>query len=172
MRTLAGPGASVAFTNLSSATSASLSAALTTDTNANPPTGTTSDSASPVAVAQVECYEQGVLALMQSRNIPHERVCLLDPKASLALSPSDGDTGKFTWFLFGVRPLSPSFVFLAFLLSFFLYSPPSHLQNLLLTLTGLIRVSSVRTTWYYVHTRASKQKLGVRGRVWMRIVYR
>ena len=116
MRALAGPGASVAFTNLSSATSASLSSAFTTDTNANPPTGTTSDSASPVAAAQVECHEQGVLALMQSRNIPHERVCLLDPKASLALSPSDGDTGKFTWFLFGVRAsLSPSHILIPFL---------------------------------------------------------
>jgi Protein arginine N-methyltransferase SFM1-like len=147
MRTLAGPGASVAFTNLSSATSASLSAAFTTDTNANPPTGTTSDSASPVAAAQVECHEQGVLALMQSRNIPHERICLLDPKASLALSPSDGDTGKFTWFLFGVRAsLSPSHILIPFL-----------------SLAGLIRVSSVCTTWYYVHTRASKQKPGGRG---------
>jgi Predicted SAM-dependent RNA methyltransferase len=102
MRTLAGPDASVAFTNLSSATSASLSAAFT-NTNTNPPAGTAPDSASPAAAAQVECYEQGVLSLMQSRNILHERVCLLDPKASLALSPSDGDTGKFTWFLFGVR---------------------------------------------------------------------
>jgi hypothetical protein len=106
MRTLAGPDASVAFTSLSSATSASLSAAFT---DADPPatstitTTTTSDSASPAA-AQVQCHEQGILALMQTRNIPHERVCLLDPKASLALTPSDGDAGKFTWFLFGVRP--------------------------------------------------------------------
>ncbi|KAF8477713.1 hypothetical protein DFH94DRAFT_755261 [Russula ochroleuca] len=99
MRMLAGPDASVAFTNLSTATSASLSAAFT---SAKSPT--TSDSA---AAAQVECYEQGVLALMQSRNIPQECVCLLDPKASLALSPSDGDAGKFTWFLFGVRDDPP-----------------------------------------------------------------
>ena len=107
MRTLAGPDASIAFTSLSSATSASLSAAFT---DADPPattatttTTTTSDSASPAA-AQVQCHEQGILALTQTRNIPHERVCLLDPKASLALTPSDGDAGKFTWFLFGVRP--------------------------------------------------------------------
>jgi len=40
---------------------------------------------------------------MKSRDvdIPLEQVCLLDPKASLALTPSDGDAGKFTWFLFG-----------------------------------------------------------------------
>ena len=112
MRTLAGPDASIAFTSLSSATSASLSAAFT---DADPPATTTtttsdatSDSASPAA-AQVQCHEQGVLALMQSCNMPRERVCLLDPKASLALTPSDGDAGKFTWFLFGVRP-QPSFV--------------------------------------------------------------
>ena len=100
MRTLAGPDASVAFTNLSSATSASLSAAFTSTDSTT--TTTTSDSPSPAA-AQVECHEQGMLALMRSRNIPHERVCLLDPKASLALTPSDGDADKFTWFLFGVR---------------------------------------------------------------------
>jgi len=52
MRTLAGPDASIAFTNLSNATSASLSAAFT---NPNPPTTTTSDSASPAAAqAQVQ----------------------------------------------------------------------------------------------------------------------
>jgi hypothetical protein len=99
MRTLAGPTASIAFTNLSSATSASLSAAFS-NTNISD-----SDSASP-AQAQAECYKQGVLALMKSSDIDIslEQVCLLDPKASLALTPSDGDAGKFTWFLFGVRP--------------------------------------------------------------------
>jgi hypothetical protein len=104
MRTLAGPTASIAFTNLSSATSASLSAAFS-NTNFSD-----SDSASPApALAQAECHKQGVLALMKSRDvdIPLERVCLLDPKASLALTPSDGDAGKFTWFLFGVRPIPP-----------------------------------------------------------------
>ena len=112
MRTLAGPDASIAFTSLSSATSASLSAAFT---DADPPatttttTGTATSDSAPPAAAQVQCHEQGVLALMQSRNMPRERVCLLDPKASLALTPSDGDAGKFTWFLFGVRP-QPSLV--------------------------------------------------------------
>jgi hypothetical protein len=103
MRTLAGPTASIAFTNLSSATSATLSAAFSSTNISDSDSG--SDSASP-AQAQAECYKQGVLALMKSRDIdiPLERVCLLDPKASLALTPSDGDAGKFTWFLFGVRP--------------------------------------------------------------------
>lgn len=104
MRTLAGPTASIAFTNLSSATSASLSAAFSNNNISD----SDSASASP-AQAQVECHKQGVLALMKSRDIdiPLERVCLLDPKASLPLTPSDGDAGKFTWFLFGVRPLFP-----------------------------------------------------------------
>ena len=99
MRTLAGPTAFIAFTNLSSATNASLSAAFS---NTN-----TSDSDS--AQARAECHKQGVLALMKSRDIdiPLEQVCLLDPKAPLALTPSDGDAGKFTWFLFGVRPILP-----------------------------------------------------------------
>jgi hypothetical protein len=104
MRTLAGPTASIAFTNLSSATSASLSVAFSNNNISD----SDSTSASP-AQAQVECHKQGVLALMKSRDIdiPLERVCLLDPKASLPLTPSDGDAGNFTWFLFGVRPLSP-----------------------------------------------------------------
>ena len=41
---------------------------------------------------------------MQSRDIPVERVCLLNPKVPLTPTPSDGDAGKFTWFFFGVRP--------------------------------------------------------------------
>ena len=100
MRTLAGPTASITFTNLSSATSASLSTAFSNNNDI-------SDSDSP-AQAPAECHKQGVLALMKSRDIdiPLERVCLLDPKASLPLTPSDGDEGKFTWFLFGVRPPS------------------------------------------------------------------
>ena len=87
MCTLAGPDASVEFTHLSSAAGAALSNAL------------------PSAPARASCHEGGVLALMQSRGIVLERVCLLDPKAPQALSPSDGDGGAdgFTWFLFGVR---------------------------------------------------------------------
>jgi hypothetical protein len=50
----------------------------------------------------LECYVhvvRGVLGI-QSRNIPHECVYLLDPKAPLALAHSDGDAGQFTSFLF------------------------------------------------------------------------
>lgn len=99
MRTLAGPDACLAFTHLSRATSASLSAAFA------PPSSASSPAPSPTQQAHAECHEQGVLALMQARGITREQVCLLDPKASEALAPSDGgpDAGKFTWFLFGVR---------------------------------------------------------------------
>lgn len=38
---------------------------------------------------------------MKEHNKPLERVCLLDPKASKPLTPSDGE-GEFDWFLFGV----------------------------------------------------------------------
>ena len=115
MRTLAGPDASLAFTHLSPAASASLSAALATPDPFPAP--------APPASAQAECHEQGVLSLMRARNIPLERVCLLDPKAPTALSPADGDgdgdgdadsnsnssrKSNFAWFLFGVAsPLSP-----------------------------------------------------------------
>ena len=44
------------------------------------------------------------LVLSQSRNITHERVYVLDPKAPLALTPLDGDAGKFRSFLFSVPP--------------------------------------------------------------------
>jgi len=40
------------------------------------------------------------LDLMKQRNIPIERVCLLDPKATQELSPEDGQ-GAFDWLLFG-----------------------------------------------------------------------
>ncbi|KAI0301419.1 DUF431-domain-containing protein [Russula brevipes] len=96
MRTLAGPHASVAFTHLSPTASASLSAAFAA--------GTIPSSA---AHAPAECHEQGVLALLRARNVPREHVCLLDPKAPQALSPSDADARTFAWFLFGVRDDPP-----------------------------------------------------------------
>jgi hypothetical protein len=89
MCTLAGPDASVEFTHLSSAAGAALSSALPT--------------ATALAPARAACHEEGVLALMQARGIALDRVCLLDPKAPEALSPSDGDADGFSWFLFGVR---------------------------------------------------------------------
>ena len=89
--------------HLSRAASASLSAAL----NPPAPSSSSPDPASP-APAHAECHEQGVLSLMQARNIPLEHVCLLDLKAPTALTPADGDgdaASKFAWFLFGVRIL-------------------------------------------------------------------
>jgi hypothetical protein len=124
MRTLAGPDASVAFTNLSRAASASLSAAFASSSPSAP--------SSTQQLAQAECHEQGVLALMQARGIAREQVCLLDPKSSEPLGPSDGDgnsnadsddtepdagRSKFKWFLFGVRHL---FASLSYLVSSFL----------------------------------------------------
>ena len=100
MCTLAGPDASVAFTHLSTAAAAALTTTLTTA----PPTSP----AQPPGSARAECHEQGVLALMQTHGIARERVCLLDPKATQALAPSDGDAGEFAWFLFGVRYPLPS----------------------------------------------------------------
>jgi len=88
MCTLAGPDASVAFTNLSTAAAASLTTAL-------PP----APPAEASGTARAECHEQGVLALMQAHGIARESVCLLDPKAPQALAPSDA--GEFPWFLFG-----------------------------------------------------------------------
>jgi len=85
MCTLAGPDASVAFTHLSSAAAAALTTALPS-------------AASEPRPARAACHEEGVLALMQAQGIARDRVCLLDPKAPLALSPSDDG---FTWFLFG-----------------------------------------------------------------------
>ena len=115
MRTLAGPDASVAFTHLSPSTSASLS---TTFASSSSPSTSSPDPASPAPTtqqqAQAECHEQGVLELMQACDIPRERVCLLDPKASEALTPADGDSGKFAWFLFGVRFSSSSHSLLYF----------------------------------------------------------
>lgn len=128
MRTLAGPDASIAFTHLSRAASASLSAAF----DAPPPSPSTTSSPRPDPVpttpAHAECHEQGVLSLMQARNIPLDRVCLLDPKSPTALSPPDGDgaaptsTSKFTWFLFGVA--SQLFFFPLSFRLFALLNPP------------------------------------------------
>ncbi|KAH9952308.1 hypothetical protein BGW80DRAFT_1260874 [Lactifluus volemus] len=111
MRTLAGPDASVAFTNLSHAACASLSTAFASSSSV---------SSSTQQLAQTECHEQGVLALMQARGIVREQVCLLDPKSPEPLAPSDGDgnsnnadsddaepdpgKSKFKWFLFGSPP--------------------------------------------------------------------
>jgi ribosome biogenesis SPOUT family RNA methylase Rps3 len=87
MRTLAGPGAQVYFTNLSRTSSDSL-AKIFNETPKND------------ALARTSCYKIGVLDLMKQSSVSLEEVCLLDPKAEEELSPKDGD-GRFSWFLFG-----------------------------------------------------------------------
>jgi ribosome biogenesis SPOUT family RNA methylase Rps3 len=55
-----------------------------------------------VVEASSEAHTISILDLMKQRNVPLERVCLLDPKAPKPLNPQDGE-GEFDWFLFGVR---------------------------------------------------------------------
>ncbi|KAI0027182.1 DUF431-domain-containing protein [Vararia minispora EC-137] len=86
MRTLAGPSASVEFTHLSRAAGAALAASFAPQD-------------SDTALADAQCHTEGVLALMAARDVPRERVCLLDPRAATELAPADGDA--FSWFLFG-----------------------------------------------------------------------
>ncbi len=91
MRTLAGPGAHIHFTSLSKLSAAFLSREF--QQNSEP-------------LANVQCYQQGILDLIKSRGVSLDRVCLLDPKAERGLSPEDGGE-RFDWFLFGVRRPSP-----------------------------------------------------------------
>ncbi|KAJ7507083.1 hypothetical protein B0H11DRAFT_2318430 [Mycena galericulata] len=87
MRMLAGPSARIHFTHLSKASSASLSSVFTPQ----PP------------FAEANCHQTGVLHLIEQQlggAGSLQKVCLLDPKAELPLSPEDGD-GRFAWFLFG-----------------------------------------------------------------------
>ncbi|KAI0752678.1 DUF431-domain-containing protein [Daedaleopsis nitida] len=86
MRTLAGPGATVHFTHLSSASCSTLSSLFA------------HDQGSPRAEASA--HQISVMQLMEANGIPLEKVCLLDPKAEKELAPEDGD-GRFEWFLFG-----------------------------------------------------------------------
>ncbi|KAJ7825853.1 SAM-dependent RNA methyltransferase [Mycena olivaceomarginata] len=83
MRMLAGPAAKIHFTSLSKASRDSLSTVF----------------GSEAGLANASCHQEGVLELLKAQT-SLEKVCLLDPKAELALSPEDGD-GRFEWFLFG-----------------------------------------------------------------------
>ncbi|KAJ7337531.1 SAM-dependent RNA methyltransferase [Mycena albidolilacea] len=83
MRMLAGPAAKIHFTSLSKASRDSLSMVF----------------GSEAGLADASCHQEGVLELLKAQT-SLEKVCLLDPKAELALSPEDGD-GRFEWFLFG-----------------------------------------------------------------------
>jgi ribosome biogenesis SPOUT family RNA methylase Rps3 len=87
MRAFAGPGAAVEFTHMSPAAAASLSAGFA--------------AAADPRLAAARCHAGGVLELLAARGVPHEAVCLLDPRASAELAPEDG--ARFSWFLFGVR---------------------------------------------------------------------
>ncbi|KAF7343322.1 hypothetical protein MVEN_01764500 [Mycena venus] len=88
MRMLAGPSAKIHFTHLSKASRDSLSSVFIPKPE----------------LAEAKCHQNGVLELIREQlgEAPAslEKVCLLDPKAPLALSPEDGD-GRFEWFLFG-----------------------------------------------------------------------
>ncbi|KIM25687.1 hypothetical protein M408DRAFT_331040 [Serendipita vermifera MAFF 305830] len=90
MLKLAGKDSTVAFTHLSKSSCAALDRALTE----NHPSKDSSSTAS------FESHTISILELMKTRNVPLERVCLLDPKAPQELGPDDGN-GKFEWFLFG-----------------------------------------------------------------------
>ncbi|PVG03724.1 DUF431-domain-containing protein [Serendipita vermifera] len=84
---LIAPDGEVAFTHLSSSSCKELEGALAASQTAK--TGGTHNS-----------YTISVLELMKQRNVPLDRVCLLDPKAEKELTPTDGD-GEFDFFLFG-----------------------------------------------------------------------
>ncbi|KII91571.1 hypothetical protein PLICRDRAFT_173401 [Plicaturopsis crispa FD-325 SS-3] len=88
MRVLAGPNATVHFTHLSGPSSRSLSQVSRSTASEN------------TSLADAQFHEAGVLDLMKTASVPLHKVCLLDPKATEALSPEDGD-GRFEWFLFG-----------------------------------------------------------------------
>lgn len=92
MLMLAGGDATVHFTNLSPSSANSLSSSLSSD----------APSENSAAMSKMNATTVGVLDLMKEHKVPISRVCLLDPKAELELSPKDGE-GEFDWFLFGVR---------------------------------------------------------------------
>lgn len=94
MLSLAGKDSQVYFTHLSKLSVESLTRIFETLKNSDQAVG--------------KGFTAGILELARSGNIPLEKICLLDPKAEHALSPSDGD-GRFSWFLFGVRVLREYF---------------------------------------------------------------
>ncbi|KAH8102078.1 SAM-dependent RNA methyltransferase [Cristinia sonorae] len=91
MQTLAGPSSKVYFTHVSSTSKSSLDALFS-------PSPSPSSSTTPRAT--VSAFTQDVLSVLKTEGVPHEKVCLLDPKAPQELAPEDGD-GRFEFFLFG-----------------------------------------------------------------------
>jgi len=88
MRMLADSTAKIHFTHLSKASRDSLASVFVPQPE----------------LADANCHQAGVLDLIREQlgegSSSLQKVCLLDPKAELPLSPDDGD-GRFEWFLFG-----------------------------------------------------------------------
>ncbi|KLO06518.1 DUF431-domain-containing protein [Schizopora paradoxa] len=98
MRTVAGPKAEVLFTNVSESSAKELSTLIDSENKAQ--SITSSPNRSPSRLAKASATRTGVEKLMVQSSLPLDKVCLLDPKAELELTPADGD-GRFNWFLFG-----------------------------------------------------------------------
>ncbi|KAI6163581.1 DUF431-domain-containing protein [Pisolithus thermaeus] len=92
---LAGPSASVHFTHLSANAGSSLGSKLLSF----------SEKREEDKLASYAVHSVSILELLQQKNVPLSKVCLLDPKAGNALQP--GDKNEFGWFLFGVRDDPP-----------------------------------------------------------------
>jgi len=87
MLTLAGPANSVRFTHLSPTSCDKLQTLWL-------------ESPGGRSTASAQVTTRGILDAMKEEDLSVSSVCLLDPRAPQALSPSDGD-GRFSWFLFG-----------------------------------------------------------------------
>ncbi|KAG6328980.1 hypothetical protein ID866_10109 [Astraeus odoratus] len=92
MTDLAGTSASVQFTHLSSNSRNSLRTKLSTFKCGHQGMQYS---------ASYEVHTTSILELLQEKNVPLHKVCLLDPKAEKVLDPGDKD--EFAWFLFGVN---------------------------------------------------------------------
>ncbi|KAG8752990.1 hypothetical protein FRC14_006535, partial [Serendipita sp. 396] len=97
MLSFAGEGSTVIFNHLSRSSCSALDSALSEGINAQTKV---SDYPSRKSVASHQSSSLTLEELMKSHNIGKERICLLDPKSPIELSPNDGD-GIFDWFLFG-----------------------------------------------------------------------
>ena len=111
MRTLAGSDAHIHFTSLSESSATALSTVFASpsprakgsdDSESNAGLDDPAGRLKAHALAAASAHREGILELMKQKNVPLDRVCLLDPKAEKELAPEDGD-GAFDWFLFGVR---------------------------------------------------------------------
>lgn len=99
MRTVTGPNAKVLFTNVSESSAKEISSLIDSEDQAQTKISSPNGSSH---LAKASATRTGVEKLMDQSSLPLDKVCLLDPKAELELTPADGD-GRFEWFLFGVR---------------------------------------------------------------------